>query len=219
MTASPDGRSALHLPRHPDGRGCFVVFEGGEGSGKSTQAEILARHTGALLTRQPGGTELGVALRGILLDGVAGEVAPRTEALLMAADRAQHVQGGATPPPCGPAGQWCVTATSGRRWPIRATEEVWTPRMSPGCRNGPSGVSCRMRLSTCGCPDRRQRREPAPRDRIEAAGEDFHKQVLDGFDAQAEADPNRWVVVDGTGTVEQVTARVAEALVARSEPT
>lgn len=219
MTASPDGRSALHLPRHPDGRGCFVVFEGGEGSGKSTQAEILARHTGALLTRQPGGTELGVALRGILLDGVAGEVAPRTEALLMAADRAQHVQEVLLP-----------TLRSGRA--VVCDRYIGSSVAYQGYGRGldPADVSWLSQWAVRGLmPDavvylRVSRQEAAsrtgaPRDRIEAAGEDFHKQVLDGFDAQAEADPNRWVVVDGTGTVEQVTARVAEALVARSEPT
>ena len=75
--------------------GRFVVFEGGEGSGKSTQAAMLAEHLGALLTREPGGTELGARLRELLLAAPGSEaggsaMTKRTEALLMAADRAQH---------------------------------------------------------------------------------------------------------------------------------
>ena len=68
----------------------FVAFEGGEASGKSTQAARLASRIGAVLTREPGGTALGERLRAILLDG-ADAVEPRAETLLMAAARAQHV--------------------------------------------------------------------------------------------------------------------------------
>ena len=71
--------------------GRFVVFEGGEGSGKSTQARLLAERWGALLTFEPGATELGARLRKILLDPATTDLDPRAEALLMAADRAHHV--------------------------------------------------------------------------------------------------------------------------------
>ena len=73
------------------GRGRFIAFEGGEGCGKSTQAARLARSLDAVLTREPGATTVGAALRALLLDPATGPVDPRTEALLMAADRAQHV--------------------------------------------------------------------------------------------------------------------------------
>lgn len=85
--------------RLPD-RGLFITFEGGEGCGKTTQARLLAdllRHhgTAVTLTREPGGTQLGKALRRLLLAESAGEVArwpgPRAEALMFAADRAEHV--------------------------------------------------------------------------------------------------------------------------------
>ncbi len=72
------------------GRGRFIVFEGGEGCGKSTQAARLAEDLGALLTREPGDTQIGAALRALLLDP-ATVITPVTEALLMAADRAEHV--------------------------------------------------------------------------------------------------------------------------------
>jgi len=67
------------------------VFEGGDGSGKSTQAERLASRLDAVLTREPGGTPIGDLIRSLVLDPAHGELADRTEALLMAAARAQHV--------------------------------------------------------------------------------------------------------------------------------
>ncbi|HEX4904233.1 MAG TPA: hypothetical protein VFU93_02195, partial [Acidimicrobiales bacterium] len=71
-------------------RGVFIAFEGGEASGKSTQADRLAARLDAVLTREPGGTPIGEQIRSLLLDP-AGDVEARTEALLMAAARAQHV--------------------------------------------------------------------------------------------------------------------------------
>ena len=71
--------------------GHFIAFEGGEGSGKSTQATRLAARVGAVLTHEPGDTPLGAAVRAILLDSTSLDITPRAEALLMAADRAQHV--------------------------------------------------------------------------------------------------------------------------------
>ena len=70
----------------------LIVFEGGEGSGKSTQAALLASRLGAVLTREPGGTAWGRRIRSLVLDAaVATPLDVRAEALLMAADRAQHV--------------------------------------------------------------------------------------------------------------------------------
>src|SRR5487761_2747746 len=76
--------------------GIFIAFEGGEGSGKSTQTQIIKswfekKGRTVVLTRQPGGTDLGKQLRHILLDLSSKEVAPITEALLFAADRAEHM--------------------------------------------------------------------------------------------------------------------------------
>ena len=69
----------------------FIAFEGGEGSGKSTQARRIADARGALLTRQPGGTEIGASIRELLLSPSTQGLSDHAEALLMAADRAQHV--------------------------------------------------------------------------------------------------------------------------------
>ncbi|MDQ2725038.1 MAG: dTMP kinase, partial [Actinomycetota bacterium] len=72
-------------------RGRFIVLEGGEASGKSTQAARLAADFGAVLTREPGGTAVGERLRTVLLDPTLPEVTDRAEALMMLAARAQHV--------------------------------------------------------------------------------------------------------------------------------
>lgn len=76
--------------------GLFLALEGGEGSGKSTQAALLVDWLEGLgrpvlLTREPGGTDVGKILRGIVLDNATGELSPRTEALIYAADKAEHV--------------------------------------------------------------------------------------------------------------------------------
>lgn len=89
-------RHVAHLPQRPrEGSGYFVALEGGDGAGKSTQARLLGRWLAeelgheVVLTREPGATPLGERLREVLLHG--GSVDPRAEALLFAADRAQHV--------------------------------------------------------------------------------------------------------------------------------
>jgi dTMP kinase len=86
MTEHPRGLGPV---RAEGGR--FVVLEGGEASGKSTQAARLAERLDAVLTREPGGTAIGAGLRDLLLDARTTGLADRAEALLMAADRAQHV--------------------------------------------------------------------------------------------------------------------------------
>lgn len=80
----------------PKSEGLFISFEGGEGSGKSTQSKLLKEWfenegQSVVLTREPGGTTLGKNLRKILLDNATGDISPRSEALLYAADRAHHV--------------------------------------------------------------------------------------------------------------------------------
>ncbi|MEL6981286.1 MAG: dTMP kinase, partial [Actinomycetota bacterium] len=69
----------------------YIAFEGGEGSGKSTQAALVAERLDATLTREPGATALGVELRRLLLGSGEWTVGARAEALMMAADRAQHL--------------------------------------------------------------------------------------------------------------------------------
>jgi dTMP kinase len=192
--------------------GHFIAFEGGEGSGKSTQAARLAARVGALLTHEPGDTPLGVAVRAILLDSTALDITPRAEALLMAADRAQHVV--EVIRPALEAGRTVITDRFtgssiayqgyGRQLPVGevaalsdwATDELW-PDLTV-LLEVPAAVSAA--------------RTGGARDRLEAAGEPFHRRVHDGFLTQAIEDPERWVVVDGSRSEDEVAAQIWQVI-------
>lgn len=197
------------------GRGKFIVLEGGEGSGKSTQAERLTAVLDAVQTREPGGTAVGAQLREVLLGRDTTSLSDRAEALLMAADRAQHVA--EVVEPALAAGRHVVcdrflgssVAYQGYGRGLDPAEvrelSVWaTAGLLPDLvvlLTVPAGESAR--------------RTGGARDRIEDAGDGFHQRVADGFAAQAVADPDRWVVVDGTGTKDDVTAAVLAAVADR----
>lgn len=192
----------------------FVVFEGGEGSGKSTQARLLAERWGALLTFEPGDSAVGQQLRRILLDPATGDLDARAEALLMAADRAHHVSTVIQPALMRGKDVVCDRFVGssiayqgyGRHLGAEAVAEL-----SAFATDGlvPDLVvllqvpfdEAAARLAEAGAPDR-----------LEAAGDAFHRRVADGYADQAEADPDRWVVVDGTGSIETVAARVETLL-------
>lgn len=186
----------------------FVAFEGGEASGKSTQARLLAGAVGAVLTREPGGTDLGARLRALLLDPASGSVDARAEALLMAADRAQHVA--RVVRPNLDAGRHVVTdrfAGSslayqgfGRGLPLDEVEHL--------SRWAAAGTWPDLVVLIDVPVDVATRRLGADRDRFEQAGTEFHERVRAGFLRLAAADPEGWVVVDGTGSIDEVAARV-----------
>lgn len=194
----------------------FLAFEGGEAAGKSTQTERLARRLGALLTREPGGTALGAAIRGIFLDPATGALDPRTEALLMAADRAQHVA--TVIRPALAAGRHVVT-----------DRYLHSSIAYQGHGRGldPSGVERLNRWATDELlPDvvvlldvpvgiARQRIAHQAPDRLESEADGFHERVRDGFLAQAASHPDRWVVIDATGTPDDIAAAVWAAVTAR----
>ncbi|HLT16181.1 MAG TPA: dTMP kinase [Acidimicrobiales bacterium] len=188
--------------------GRFIAFEGGEGTGKSTQAARLARRLGALLTHEPGDTPLGAQIRRLLLDARDLDITPRAEALLMAADRAQHVA--ALIRPALDLGRTVITDRYlgssvayqgfGRQLPPSEVEQLslWaTEGLLPDLvilLQVPGSVA--------------ERRTGGPRDRLEAAGTDFHRRVHEGFLRQAIEDPERWAVVDGTGTEDEVAEQI-----------
>ncbi len=198
--------------------GRFIALEGIEGCGKSTQARLLADRLDAVLTREPGGTDLGARLRGLLLDAEGAPLSDRTEALLMAADRAQHVA--EVVGPALEAGRDVVTDRSvystlayqghGRGFEVAdlvrisdwATAGVW-PDVAV-LIDVPAEVAAIRRTAAAERPDR-----------IEAAGAAFHDRVLDGFRRLAAGDARIWVVVDGVGSEDEVHARVVDALAAR----
>ena len=192
--------------------GRFIVFEGGEGTGKSTQAARLAERLGAVLTREPGGTELGRSLRSLVLDPGPGSVDPRAEALIMLADRAQHVA--EVVHPALAAGRDVVSdrfsgSTLAYQGYARGLGIDELARLSSWATAGlepdlvvlldvPAEVAAARMLRWL--------------DRMESAGSDFHRRVADGYRALAAADPGRWRVVDGSGTADDVEALVWKAL-------
>jgi len=189
----------------------YLALEGAEGSGKSTHAARLAERLGAVLTHETGGTEVGARLRAILHD-VEVDLDDRAEALIIAADRAQHVA--RVVRPALVAGRCVVSDRSvystlayqgfgrgldlvelrqlndwaiGGRWPDRvilldASLEVLTARL--GGRE---------------------------LDRFERAGDAFHRRVVEGFHTMAAEDPGRWVVVDASADPDVVADAVQRA--------
>ncbi len=193
----------------PLGRGGLVAFEGIDGCGKTTQARLLAERLGALLTFEPGGTRLGSSLRGLLLDRDQPPVDERTEALLMAADRAQHVA--EVVRPALDDGRWVVTdrfsastlAYQGYGRGMAQAELAglieWATRgLSPDLTV----------LVDVPVDEAAARRRGTDQDRFELQGSRFQQRVADGYHRLAEEASAGWWVVDGTGTVDEVAAAV-----------
>ena len=195
-------------------RGRFIAFEGGEASGKSTQATLLADRIDALLTREPGGTRLGATVRTLLLDPDDTAMCDRAEALLFAADRAQHVH--EVIAPALEAGRHVVTdrfaASSfayqsfGRGLPLAQIEALSAFAVD--------GIWPDLTILLVVPPEVAEARLGAL-DRLEGAGDGFHRRVADGFESMAAADPDRWVRIDAAGTIDAVAARVEAAVVGR----
>jgi len=196
--------------------GRFVAFEGGEACGKSTQAERLAARLGARLTREPGGTPLGARIRELLLDPSTAGVDPRAEALLLAADRAQHVA--SVIRPALERGEDVVSdryvgsslAYQGFGRGLAVDEIARLSRWATG------GLVADLVVLLDVPPWlTAQRMAGAARDRLEAEDAAFHERVADGYHVLAAQDPERWFVIDGVGSIDEVEARVWSAVEAR----
>lgn len=198
-------------------RGRLIAFEGGEACGKSTQAARLAARLGAVLTIEPGGTEIGKRIRSLVLDPDVAAVDPRAEALLMAADRAQHVaevlrpalEGGIDVVTDRFIGSSLAYQGYGRGLDVDELRRlsVWAT----------GGLDADL-VILLDVPDDVARARLAGRpDRMEAEGAPFHERVVAGFRTLAAVDPARWVVVDGIGTIDEVAARVDAAVAARMD--
>jgi dTMP kinase len=197
-------------------RGRLIALEGIDGCGKSTQAGRLATALGAELTYEPGATDLGRALRRLLLDPDRGSPTPRAEALLMAADRAEHVD--QVIAPALARGRWVVTDRFsgstlayqgwGRQLPTEPLRQLvgWaTGGLEPDL-----SVLVDVPLEVA-----RQRLGAGDGDRLERLDADFHERVRHGFVALARSDPEQWAVVDGTRPPDAVAVAVAEAVAER----
>ena len=198
--------------------GLFITFEGGDGSGKTTQINLLASwlesegHT-VVITREPGGTDLGTELRNIILHR-EGFIAPRAEALLYAADRSHHIH--TLVRPALKRGEIVVqdryldssVAYQGAGRVLDPTEvrdiSLWaTENLMPDLTvvlDVPASVA-----------KERQAAGERQDDRLEAEAEDFHTRVRESYLALAAEEPERFLVIDGESSIEEIH----EAIVAK----
>jgi dTMP kinase len=194
----------------------YIALEGLEGCGKSTHAKRLGEHLDAVITREPGGTRIGSLLRGILADVENTDLAPRTEALLMAADRAQHMA--EVVQPALDRGQHVVSDRSiystlayqgyGRR--------LGTPDLlsiSTWALNG--RLPDLVVFISVPTPILNERLAKRNLDRFEREGADFFARINDGFTEIREANPDRWIVIDGTAPKDDVELAIRTAVTDR----
>ena len=192
--------------------GRLIAFEGADASGKSTQAHRLAARLGVELTFQFGATEIGSAIRSILLDPAHNRLDDRAEALLVIADKAQHVA--EVVAPALARGETVITdrftaSTTAYQGFGRGLDRDELTRMMHWATNG---VEPDLTVLLDVNLDVARQRLGDEVDRIEGAGAEFHTKVRQGYLEMAAADPDRWVVVGADGTVEDVAARVDAAV-------
>lgn len=193
-------------------RGLFITFEGGDGSGKSTQSAILVDRLRAdghtvVESREPGGTDLGLELRQLVLHR-RGEMAPRAEALIYAADRAHNIATKVRP--ALERGDIVVqdryldssVAYQGAGRVLGADEvrelSLWATE----------GLLPDLTVLLDLAPGEDRLAERTQYDRLEAAGEDFHARVRTAYLELAAAEPQRFLVLDARETIESIAAAI-----------
>jgi len=209
-------------------RGKFITFEGGEGTGKSTQAALLARRLESLglsvrITREPGGSPGAEIIRHVLLSGAAKPFGPEAEAILFAAARDDHVR--QTILPALAAGKWVVCdrfADSTRVYQgvlgavdqrfIKALERVSIGDLHPDLT---LVLDAPIELGMRRAAGRRRGSNP---DRFEAENADFHQKLRQTYRALAAAEKERCVIIDARAPKKVVAERVWQAVNARLEP-
>lgn len=187
----------------------YIALEGLEGCGKSTHAKRLGEHLNAVITREPGGTRIGTLLRAILADPENVDLDRRTEALLMAADRAQHMA--EVIQPALDRGQHVVSDRS-----------IYSTLAYQGYGRQ-LGTEALLSISTWALNDRlpdmviyidvptdvlNARLAKRDLDRFEREGAEFFARIAEGFRELRAADPDRWVIIDGTVPKDDVEAAI-----------
>ena len=196
--------------------GYFVAFEGGEGAGKSTQMEAFVKWLEAqgevvVTTREPGGTRIGDRIRAVLLDKDATEMDARAEALLYAADRAQHVAEVIKP-----------ALDKGR---VVVSDRFIDSSLAYQGIGRDLGLESIYRISEWGTggvlpdvvfflkldPSEGLARVPGEPDRLEKESDDFHRRVSEAYGTLAKRFPERFVVIDASKSAEEVHRQVVAA--------
>jgi dTMP kinase len=209
-------------------RGKFITFEGGEGSGKSTQVTMLAKRLeslgiAVLLTREPGGSPGAEIIRHVLLSGAAKPLGPEAEAILFAAARDDHVR--CTIEPALAAGKWVVCdrfADSTRVYQgalgevdhrlIKALERASIGDLKPDL-TFVLDVPVEVGLERAAV-----RRNGSRADRFEAEEVKAHEKLRDAYLALAAAEPDRCVLVDASVTREALARRIWAVVDSRFNP-
>jgi len=196
----------------------FVTLEGVDGAGKSTQARMLAEALGpeTVLLREPGGTVAGERLRELLKDASV-ELTPRAELMLFCAARAELVDQVISPSLAAGRDVVCdrfVDSTAAYQGGARGIDPGLVATLNAAAVRGcMPDRTILLRLDTETAVERaRERCESPISDRFEAEGDRFQDRIAAEFDRIAAAEPERFVVVDAAGSVDQVHARVLEVL-------
>jgi dTMP kinase len=204
-----------HAPAAPSG--LFLAFEGGEGSGKTTQARLIAiwlREQGydVVTTHEPGATKVGMRLRALLLDTAHTGMSPHAEALMYAADRAEHVA--SVIEPALARGAVVITdryvdsslAYQGTGRGLRGADIERLNSWATGGRVPDLTILLDMP------PEAGLGRRARSADRLEAEPLEFHRRVRAGFLALARAEPSRYLVVDGTRPVDEISQEIKDRI-------
>lgn len=200
--------------------GLFVSFEGGEGAGKSTQIRLLraaierAGHD-AVVTREPGGTTIGERVRQILLDPAADAMSDRTEALLYAASRAQHVDEVIRPALEKGAVVLCDRFVDSSVVYQGVARGLGDEQIAELNRWGTGEVAPDLVVVLDIDANEGLRRAGSTPDRLESEGVDFHRRVNRAFVQRARLEPDRYVVVDAAGAVEDIHGRIRDLVLGR----
>ena len=195
--------------------GRFISFEGGEGSGKSTQAHRVARARGALLTHQPGGTDIGASIRQLLLSTDTAGLTYRAEALLMAADRAQHVEELIRPTLATGQDVICDRYVASSLAYQGAGRELGIEEVLGLSAFAVDGLWPELTVLLDVPVDVGFARLNGTPDRLEQQDRDFHERVRAAYLEMAGTQSDRWVIIDATASTDTVTSELDAVLRAR----
>ncbi len=197
--------------------GRFLVIDGPDGAGKSTQIKQLAEHLQSygvevVQTRDPGGTTIGDKIRHILLDNSHNEMTVSCEMLLYMASRAQ-LMGEVIAPAiaknqCVICDRWVSSTLAYQVAEAKATPQEIIDVYNAALKTRWPDLTIILDLP----PDEGLKRITGTPDRMEAKGVEFHQKVYDRFIAQAKEQPDIFALVDATGAVEDVQKRLRETL-------